>query len=152
MTPAEQRESPGDLLATLLHKHGLADRFERVEELIGRHRDWHAADPDADLLDAEQSSARDLYGGYVACGAQSAFNTLQDLLDRFEKARDEADGTGVWPRLDLVIGVVADAVEIAEDASVTWADGEDEYADPEVLPGDDPEADAARYFDRRGQQ
>jgi len=128
----------------------MLDRFERVEELIGRHRDWHAADPDADLLDAEQSSARDLYGEYVAGGAQSAFNTLQDLLDRFEKARDEADGTGVWPRLDLVIGVVADALEIAEEASVAWAEGKYEYADPDLRPGDDPKADAARYFDKRG--
>jgi hypothetical protein len=138
MDSASTPDSPGDQLVTVLHEHGLADPLGMIEELIYGCDDF-ACDEHEDLLDAECRAADDLYDAYDC-------DKLQDLRDRFEAARDEADEA--WERLDLAVRVLTGALGKAEDDSVAWTEGEGGYADPEVALGQDPEA-AARYFEKQ---
>lgn len=148
-------DSPGDALVAALRESGLEpDDFRRIEDDVAHYEivATESGDLDLDFATPHDDAARALYGQYVQAHGRDAFYALQELSKRLEHALELVDGTDAWSRLHRVWGVACDALEIADEASRGWSAGEDEYADPAVPPGDDPEADAERYFEKREQR
>lgn len=118
---------------------------QRIERLLDVHRDPAGH---AEGLEAEDAAARELYGEYVAeHGHEGAVAALEELYAAVADVDD-----GIANLSDPVTVVVTEALERAEEAAMAWADGEDTYADPELRPGDDREADDRRYRTKRDKQ